>query len=170
MSKPLFFDMPKEETIRAIADQYPQADPSAIEASLLLTRISGEIIEFYEKLFLQHGLSYGRFAILMLLSRESGGVSPSDLAQRSNVTRATITGLLDGLQQKGLIRRIDDPRDHRACLIHMTPKAHKLIARILPHHFDRMCAVMKSTTPTDRKGLIATLKKIKTGLANAPKR
>ena len=46
----------------------------------------------------QFGLSVGRFSLLMILHRYSESeLTPSDLAQRAGVTRATVTGLLDGL-------------------------------------------------------------------------
>ena len=51
-----------------------------------------------ERYFAGRGLSEGKFKILMLLfDAKDHSLSPTELAKQSNVTKATITGLLDGL-------------------------------------------------------------------------
>ena len=44
-----------------------------------------------------HGLSEGRFVVLFLLHGAGGTLPPHLLAERAGVTRATISGLFDGL-------------------------------------------------------------------------
>jgi len=46
--------------------------------------------------------------------------------------KTTITRQLDGLEEKGLVRRKQDPTDGRACLIHPTAKGTRQINKILP--------------------------------------
>ena len=48
----------------------------------------------------------------MILNRNpEEGLNPSDLAAKCGVTRATMTGLLDSLERKRLIRRESDQAD-----------------------------------------------------------
>lgn len=49
-----------------------------------------------------------------------------DLAEASNCTRATITGLIDSLEAKGLVRRVPNPEDRRSLLAELTPEGHAL--------------------------------------------
>ena len=55
------------------------------------------------------GLSEGRFVLLFLLRGADTALSPHQLAERAGVTRATVTGLLDGLEREQLLRlRVPD--------------------------------------------------------------
>src|SRR5436190_23969182 len=102
-------DLPKYEAIRQRAAKYPQLDPRGLEAYLVLLRVSSDVVDELESFLAKRGTSQGKFTVLMLLNREPDvGVSPSDLAERSGVTRATITGLLDGLSREKFISREDD--------------------------------------------------------------
>lgn len=53
---------------------------------------------------------------LDLVSRE-GPLSPSELARRAGLHPATVTGILDRLEQGGWIARERDPSDRRAVLV-----------------------------------------------------
>lgn len=50
-----------------------------------------------------HRLSEGKFVLLCLLHDRSEGLAPHELATRAGVTRATVTGLLDGLERDGYV-------------------------------------------------------------------
>ncbi len=59
-------------------------------------------------------LSEGKFVLLFLLRDLPEGLAPHELAERAGVTRATITGLLDGLERDGFLARHDDKEDRRS--------------------------------------------------------
>ncbi len=67
-----------------------------------------------------HGLSEGRFIVLFLLHGAGGTLPPHELAERAGVTRATISGLIDGLQREGLLQRRSDAEDGRRLQIVLT--------------------------------------------------
>src|SRR5688572_7998896 len=48
------------------------------------------------------GLSEGRFVLLFVLDAADDGLAPNALAEQAGVTRATVTGLLDGLERESL--------------------------------------------------------------------
>ena len=58
-----------------------------------------------------------------------------DLASACNCTRATMTGLVDGLERKGLVYRKPNPRDRRSLLATLT---------------DEGCALQKHTTSLEK--------------------
>ena len=89
-------DLPRYEAIRERVIRYPGIDPRAVEAFLVLLRVASDTLSGVEAWLAQHGMSQGKFTLLMILNRDpSVGMLPSELANRSGVTRATITGLLD---------------------------------------------------------------------------
>ena len=77
-----------------------------MEAFLHLMRTSTELTEAFDALHASHNISHGRFIVLMLLNRDpEKPVNPADLADRANVTRATMTGLIDTLERDGFVKR-----------------------------------------------------------------
>jgi DNA-binding MarR family transcriptional regulator len=159
-------DIPKHEALKALAGRYPNLDPSAIEACVALLRVGSEMFGAFKEHFARHGTSQGRFIILMLLNLDpERRVSPSELADMSRVTRATVTGLLDGLETDGLVQRIPLAEDRRSYSICLTPKGRSFMDAMLPDHFRRMAALMSGLTESERKSLVEILFKVRAGLA-----
>ena len=73
--------------------------------------------------------------------------SPSEIAEHIGVTRATITGLLDGLERDGFLERRQDSRDRRALTIHLTGKTHRFLDEYLPEQARRINALMADLKP-----------------------
>jgi DNA-binding MarR family transcriptional regulator len=71
------------------------------------------------------GLTPSQYHVLSTLWVEDGQAL-KDLAEACNCTRATITGLVDGLENKGLIRRDPNPDDRRSLLAVLTPEGRAL--------------------------------------------
>jgi DNA-binding MarR family transcriptional regulator len=158
-------DTPKHEALKAHAARYPDLNPSAVEACIALFRVSGELLGCLKEHFARYGTSQGRFIVLMLLDRHPDDtLSPSELADQSSVSRATITGLLDGLERDGLVKRVSLPGDRRSYSVCLTPKARKFMDKMLPDHFKRLAALMSNLTEQERKSLIRLLSKVRNGL------
>ena len=69
----------------------------------------------------QHGLSEGRFQILVRLHHTpSGRMTMGDLAETLDVSPRTVTGLVDNLERDGLVKRVDDPGDRRSVHAELT--------------------------------------------------
>src|SRR5580704_19078301 len=95
--------LPKFETMRECAKRYPQLDPTALQTSLVLLRVASDLIAAMDAELAGHGTSQGRFTILMLLENcPQSNLTPSDLAEMSGVSRASISGLIDGLETSGM--------------------------------------------------------------------
>lgn len=69
-----------------------------------------------------------------------------DLASACNCTRATITGLVDGLEDKGLVTREPNPDDRRSLLATLTERGHAIQQQTpsLEKIYSRCCAVLNS--------------------------
>lgn len=82
-----------------------------------------------------HDLSEGRLAALLAVGAEPG-ITPGLLADRLDVTRATITGLLDGLERRGLVARDGKAGDRRSLALHVTAPGEQLVATLTPIYAD----------------------------------
>jgi DNA-binding MarR family transcriptional regulator len=157
----LLRDLPKYECIRQRSERYPEIDPRAVEAFLWLLRTATDTLSAFE-CFLQHfGMSQGKFTVLMLLNRNpEQGVNPSELAERAGVTRATMTGLLEGLEREKLISRQGDRSDRRRAVVRMTPAARQFMDTLLPDYYTRIHELMTDLSEEDKRHLTHLLNKI----------
>ncbi|MEN4918044.1 MarR family transcriptional regulator [Achromobacter spanius] len=79
-------------------------------------------------------LSEGKFVLLFLLHGQPDGLPPHELAERAGVTRATITGLVDGLERDGYVLRQSGQADRRKIAVMLTAKGKTAAARLFKEH------------------------------------
>lgn len=148
------------------ARRYLGEDVNGVLAYLLVLRTGHDLEARFAPFFERYHLSEGRFSVLMrLLDNPEQMMAPSHLADSLGVTRATITKLLDGLEQSGLIERRLDPTDRRAWIITLTATAHALLEEMLPPHFQRIEQIMRVLSKEEQEQLIALLLKLEGQLA-----
>ncbi len=148
--------------------RFPAEDLTALALITRLKNTSRLLGSSLEDSFHKYDLSSGRFYVLNYLYAEDllghAIPSPSDIAAGLGVTRATITGLLDGLQNAGYILRRGDANDRRALTIHLTEKAHKLFEAIVPVAAQMSSRLMARLTDHERQTLSNLLTKIDAAL------
>ncbi|MDX2188095.1 MAG: MarR family transcriptional regulator [Opitutaceae bacterium] len=159
-------NLPRDDCLLEVANRRPGMDPSACGALLRLLRTGDEAFRVMDENFAAHGLSEGRFTVLMLLARRAAldptgrGATPAELAEMSGVTRATMTGLIDTLERDGFAQRKPDPQDRRMMNVAITETGRQLMERMLPEHFRRISVLMADLSDEERKNFQALLSKI----------
>src|SRR3954463_269588 len=157
----LLRDLPKYESIRQQSERYPQIDPRAVEAFLILWRTATDTLSAFESFLGKHGMSQGKFTVLMILNRNPDqGVNPSELADRAGVTRATMTGLLDGLEREKLITRQGDRIDRRRAVVRLSATAREFLDAMLPGYYVRLHELMGDLSEDEKSQLTELLMKI----------
>jgi DNA-binding MarR family transcriptional regulator len=94
--------------------------------------------------YAQRGWSTSR-VLLMLAVDEAGSPRMGDLKDRLGVTGRSITSLVDGLEDEGLLRRRADPDDRRSIRLEITDKGHEHLGEIKAlhdAHADRTFAIL----------------------------
>lgn len=151
-------DLPDDATLKEFAKRYETMDISAVKTCLTLLRVGSDVLTGFEEMLARHGLSQGRFLTLIVLYRSPDmPLSPSVLAEHVGVTRATMTGLLDGLEQEALLERVADPDDRRKILIHITSAGREMLHSMLPDYYVRIGRLMAPLTCSERDDLIRLL-------------
>ena len=154
-------DVPKYETIRATAARYPEIDPASSAAFVLLLRVASDLLATAEDYLARHGLSQGRFTVLMLLYRASDvPQNPCELARKAGVTRATMTGLLDGLEREGLLGRKMVPDDRRMLEVELSTKGKKFLNVVMPGYFRLVRQNMNGLSQNEKESMIGLLTKL----------
>lgn len=163
--KPSFSRSAKTELQRKFVQRYPVLQPSAFEtlvAVLDAGRDWSRVLDFHLD---RVGLSQGRYYVLLYLfymETEEGGdaPSPSRIADGLNVTRPTITWLLDSLERDGFLERRQDSQDRRALTVSLTEKGRRFLDEFMPEQGQRINAAMANLDEAERRTLIALLAKI----------
>jgi MarR family transcriptional repressor of emrRAB len=159
-------DLPDDQTLQEFAQRYSEMDPSAVKAAIMLCRTGSDLLTGFEILLSKYGLSQGRFLTLMVLNRTPDqAVSPSQLAERVGVTRATMTGLLDGLHGDEFISREAHAEDRRRLSVRLTIRGRHMLESILPDYYRRSARLMKALTEGERKQLGFLLEKVNQGMS-----
>ncbi len=100
----------------------------------LLARVQQCISTDVEDALKGHGLSLAKYNILSTLAEAGGRLPFSALVERLGCVRSNVTGLIDRLQEDGLVRRVDHPDDRRMLFAELTEEGHALIATAAPRY------------------------------------
>src|SRR5512135_3233466 len=95
-------------------------DLAAMFAPLARTLVARE-----EPALRAHGISMWGYIVLTALAEQPVRTQTA-LAQAINADKSRIIGVLDDLQQRGLITRQPDPADRRVHLLSLTPRGDRL--------------------------------------------
>ncbi|MDH6197445.1 MarR family transcriptional repressor of emrRAB [Mycobacterium frederiksbergense] len=117
----------------------------------------------------RYDISEGRLAALLAVSADPG-VAPGALADRLEVTRATVTGLLDGLERRGLIQRGGNAGDRRSLTLRTTPLGEHLIATLTPLYADWLHHLETGIGADEHATVLRTMAVIQHNISEEPSR
>src|SRR2546422_2113920 len=116
--------------METISRQAPQASPApAVRA--IADRLHSAAIHLLRRLRVEDkamGLSAPRASALSVIVFR-GPVTMSALAEAEQVRRPTITRLVDGLERRGLVRRVGHAEDGRVQLVEATAAGERLLQK-----------------------------------------
>jgi len=162
----LLKSLPKYEVFLEDSKRFPGLDASACYVFLQLLRTGDDLLAMDDLILSSLGTRHGRFVLLMLLNKHAPGeMTPAELAEKTGVTRATISGLLDGLEKDGLVERRPDPQDRRLTRLFLTPAGVQLLERIRPTYCEWFTGLIAPLTEDERKQLVHILQKLQQRLA-----
>ena len=158
-------DLPTPEVLDQFAERYPDADVTAVSSFLQLLRVATDLSIALDSCLSKHGLLQGRWWVLILLMREATQIStPSILASKAGVSRATMTGLIDGLEQNNLVERVYAKDDRRSIFIHLTEAGQAKLDVVMPDYYRRVRLCMQALNEEKRTQLQQILGLINQGI------
>jgi DNA-binding MarR family transcriptional regulator len=91
--------------------------------TLLSLLMSFEVLERYLEIELQHHhVSFIRFNIMNALYKNSGEMTPSEIAEAVFREKNTITAALNAMEKQGVVRRVPSANDRRSVKVVITDK------------------------------------------------
>ncbi|HEY9887233.1 MAG TPA: MarR family transcriptional regulator [Candidatus Obscuribacterales bacterium] len=125
-----------------------------LQTMSMVSRIARMALRIVDGQSTQMGISQTKLAVLMYLSSEPGQcASPSTLATYCGVSRAAMTGLLDGLTQENYVERDTHPSDRRAVMIKLTPAGHDFLEQVTSQQY-QLSELLEAINETERRTLI----------------
>lgn len=95
----------------------------------------------------QLGLTAPQFSVLLVLS--SGPTnSCKALCAQTSISKGTLTGVIDRLVEKSLVRRGDSEQDRRSSSVYLTEQGRAIFERVADQHFARLRQAF-AAFPTD---------------------
>jgi len=150
------------------AERRAVAPTDNLRACFELLALAGAIDRDCAARLAPHRLSEGKFVLLFLLHGQSAGLSPHELADRAGVTRATITGLLDGLERDGFIARRSSLEDRRKIAVVLTDLGRKTAHELFDEHAKWIAALFAGFSADERSTLNGFLQRIRRNLDAGP--
>jgi DNA-binding MarR family transcriptional regulator len=157
------FRIPKYERLTRLADRFGVLKPElgGMQAYLLMISLVAELHASSTAILAKHGLGEGRCSVLFLLfENQPEPLSHSQLAELLGVTKGSITGLVDGLETEGLVKREDAGEDRRMRLISLTSTGTDLAEKAMSEKFNSIRGLMTGLTPAESETLVRLLLKV----------
>jgi MarR family transcriptional regulator, 2-MHQ and catechol-resistance regulon repressor len=79
------------------------------------------------------GLTPGQFDVIATLDN-TDGMTCGELGEKTLITKGTLSGILDRLEDRRLLRRVADRDDARRTIIALTPSGETVFADAFPTH------------------------------------
>ena len=108
------------------------------------------------------GLSAASFNLLMVLhrGRHPESFTQQELGKRLVVSASDMTGLIDRLERKQLVKRLPG-KDRRSHLLRITPKGAALAEQVWPHHVEAVTRLTRVLTTHERTVLLQALARLR---------
>ena len=125
----------------------------------LLAKAYQRACALYKEKFGAYDLTPQQFGLLRFLWEEDG-ITQVELSSRSLIDRTTIGGLIDRLEQAGLLQRLPHPEDRRAYKISLTAAGKELELELAPLAEELHRAILAPLTPAEVDAFIVILQKL----------
>jgi DNA-binding MarR family transcriptional regulator len=119
--------------------------------------VGGEI----RPLFAERDLTGAQWAVLSALAHaDPAGIMLSEISQELLVTGGNVTGLVDRLEEAGLVRRSAHPQDRRVVLAGLTPRGCEVYEQVAPEYQRRLSEALGGLSAERRQALTSALEQL----------
>lgn len=115
--------------------------------------------------FRQYKLTEAQFNVLFALHYADHALTQTELGRRLVVTRASVTSLIDKLEEKGLVERRTVPGNRRSYHVIRTKKGRDLFNEVEPKYRARIHHSMSGLSEKDQETLISLLERVREAVA-----
>ncbi len=111
------------------------------------------------------GLTPSQFDVIAELG-DTAGLTCADLSNATLVTKGTLTGVLDRLEKKGMIKREAIVGDRRAIKVQLTAKGDALFRKVFPTHAEFLRPYFQTLSTAEVKHMKSVLMRLRESFEN----
>jgi DNA-binding MarR family transcriptional regulator len=134
------------------------------ERFLKSIRLLAECMQGYERLSGEYvrrsGLTHAQFDIIATLGN-TPGMSYKELGDKTLITKGTLTGVIERLEQKGLVERQRNDCDKRSFFVKLTAEGERTFCTVFPEVISQSGKVFAHFSDADFAALENTLSELK---------
>lgn len=149
------------------AESRPSRKPLDDRPGFLLSQLGFYGAHRFAQRLAPLGLSPAHFGALTRLRRH-GGKSQQQLADSMGVHRNAMVGLIDGLEERGLVERRPHPTDRRAHALRLTNEGRTVAAEADRLSDEHDIELLEPLSPIERDQLIILLQRVAKGAGLSP--
>jgi DNA-binding MarR family transcriptional regulator len=140
-----------------VSEHAPGADLDAMAVLYNLLRTAARVVHDLEtNVHRPFGHTWASFRVLFNVW-VAGPISPRELARLSSVSRASISSVLNTLEERGLILRSPNPADRRGVEVELTEQGRLHMVEYWSRHNEREREWAAALGPSQRRALIDAL-------------
>ena len=95
--------------------------------SWLIYGVSAIVRKASDRVLAPLGLSIAQMPVLVVLRDAKHPIMITEVARRLYLETPSLTTMIDRLSERGLVKRVDDPKDRRKTLVAITQKGKRLV-------------------------------------------
>lgn len=111
-------------------------------------------------------LTLPQFDIILTLGN-TAGMSFKQLGEKTIITKGTLTGIINRLEDKGLVQRMASKTDGRSQIVRLTEAGAALFKRAYPEHLEFIYRIFSDYSPEDIATLEAALVRLREAVTAA---
>jgi DNA-binding MarR family transcriptional regulator len=159
---------PPPRVREALRKRLPSRDQDAFTALFTLRSTAQQVENTVSDWLVGTAGSIARFQIMALLwASDDRGVPHKEVVAALGVTRATISGLMAGLERDGLVVSTVAENDRRNLLARLTEKGQAMMDGALKPNSLRLRAAFNLLSVDELSTLIGLLQRVRQGFANS---
>lgn len=109
------------------------------------------------------GLTPAQFDIVATLGN-TPGMTFRELGKRTLITKGTLTGVVDRLEQRGVVERMANESDGRSSIVRLTAQGETLFDRVFPEHIAHCRRAFANWNAADFEALDEQLGRLRAAL------
>ncbi|SCW68460.1 DNA-binding transcriptional regulator, MarR family [Paenibacillus tianmuensis] len=128
------------------------ADRKSIRMGLVMLWLSDNILDVMDVDLAPFGVTESKLDMLLLLMLHEGRelITPSGIADRLGIRRASVTALLDWLEKRGWVSREQSAKDRRMIHVSITPEGRAMVDQVLPTFWSTCASLLGDLDAEER--------------------
>ena len=158
---------PTEELLNARVAQQVSLENTIPYQEILLTRlcmhVHGKLLESRNNMLRAQGVNETLFMALMILdTKDSHSIQPSELSAALGSSRTNATRIADELEKNGWIERKESHNDRRCLHLHLTEKGSEFLSGLLPPQHKALIDIWSALDTDEKQQLDKLMRKLPT--------